>query len=29
VDGIKRNDFLRYRKDWYVPENMLVTIAGG
>lgn len=29
VKGIKRNDFVLYRKMHYYPENMLVTIAGG
>lgn len=29
VKGIKRNDFINYRKLHYFPENMLLTIAGG
>lgn len=29
VKSIKRNDFIEYRKAFYHPENMLVTIAGG
>lgn len=29
VMGIKREDFVDYRKIHYQPENMLVTIAGG
>lgn len=29
VKGIKRNDFVNYRKVHYYPENMLLTIAGG
>ncbi len=29
VKAIKRNDFVRYRKTHYYPENMLVTVAGG
>lgn len=29
VKGIKRNDFVLYRKTYYNPENMLLTIAGG
>lgn len=29
VHGIKRNDFVSYRKMHYHPENMLVTVAGG
>ena len=29
VKAIKREDFVNYRKEYYHPENMLVTIAGG
>jgi predicted Zn-dependent peptidase len=29
VRGIKRNDFVSYRKMHYHPENMLITVAGG
>lgn len=29
VKAITRNDFLSYRKDHYVPENMLLTVTGG
>ena len=29
VKGIKRDDFVSYRKMHYYPENMLVTVAGG
>ncbi len=29
VKGIKRDDFVRYRKIHYHSENMLVTVAGG
>lgn len=29
VKAIKKDDFLRYRKTHYYPENMLITIAGG
>jgi predicted Zn-dependent peptidase len=29
VGGMKRSDFLDYRKDFYTPENMVVTVAGG
>jgi predicted Zn-dependent peptidase len=29
VKGIKRSDFVNYRKLHYHPENMLVTVAGG
>jgi predicted Zn-dependent peptidase len=29
VKGLTRDDFLRYRKVHYFPENMLVTVAGG
>ena len=29
VRAIKRDDFVRYRKMHYYPENMLVTVAGG
>ncbi|MCX6704858.1 MAG: pitrilysin family protein, partial [Candidatus Woesebacteria bacterium] len=29
VKAINRDDFVRYRKMHYYPENMLVTIAGG
>ena len=29
VRGVKREDFLKYRKVHYYPENMLVTVAGG
>lgn len=29
VKGIKRDDFVGYRKIHYFPENMLLTIAGG
>ena len=29
VKGIKRSDFINYRKTHYHPENMLLTIAGG
>jgi predicted Zn-dependent peptidase len=29
VKGIDRNDFVRYRKEHYHPDQMLVTVAGG
>lgn len=29
VRNVKKNDFLRYRKRYYYPENMLITVAGG
>lgn len=29
VKAITRDDFVNYRKTYYRPENMLVTIAGG
>jgi predicted Zn-dependent peptidase len=29
VKGINRDDFVRYRKIHYHPENMLITVAGG
>jgi len=29
VKGIKRDDFVKYRKVHYYPENMLVTVTGG
>ena len=29
VKAVKRDDFLRYRKMHYYPENMLITVAGG
>ncbi|KKR43270.1 MAG: hypothetical protein UU51_C0011G0002 [Microgenomates group bacterium GW2011_GWC1_41_20] len=29
VKGITRDDFISYRKAFYYPENMLITIAGG
>jgi predicted Zn-dependent peptidase len=29
VSAIKRDDFMRYRKIHYYPENMLVCVAGG
>lgn len=29
VQGMKRSDFLSYRKSFYVPENMIITVAGG
>ncbi|MEK7061428.1 MAG: pitrilysin family protein [Patescibacteria group bacterium] len=29
VKRIAKNDFLRYRKRHYYPENMLISIAGG
>jgi len=29
VRAVKKEDFLRYRKSYYYPENMLVTISGG
>ncbi len=29
VQGMKRSDFLSYRKSYYVPENMIITVAGG
>jgi predicted Zn-dependent peptidase len=29
VKGIKRDDFVSYRKVHYHPENMLITVAGG
>ena len=29
VKGMTRNDFLRYRKSYYYPENIIVTVAGG
>jgi predicted Zn-dependent peptidase len=28
VRGIKREDFVNYRKEYYVPENMLVCVSG-
>jgi predicted Zn-dependent peptidase len=28
IKNMKRNDFVRYRKGYYYPENMLVTVAG-
>lgn len=29
VKSIKKDDFVSYRKRYYHPENMLVTVAGG
>ncbi len=29
VRNINRNDFIRYRKIHYYPENMLISVAGG
>lgn len=29
VRNLKKDDFLRYRKIHYYPENMLITVAGG
>lgn len=29
VRGIERDDFVRYRKMHYYPQNMLITVAGG
>jgi predicted Zn-dependent peptidase len=29
VANLKKDDFLRYRKMHYYPENMLITVAGG
>jgi len=29
VDSITRQDFIDYQKKFYVPENILITIAGG
>lgn len=29
VRGLKREDFLDYRRRFYTPDNMVVTIAGG
>ena len=29
VKGMKRSDFLNYRKRYYYPENMLITVSGG
>jgi len=28
VSGLKREDFIRYRKRYYYPENMLLTVVG-
>ena len=29
VGGMKRKDFLDYRSNFYTPENMILTVAGG
>ena len=29
VKGMKRQDFLDYRTNFYNPENMIITVAGG
>jgi len=29
VGGMKRNDFISYQKNFYNPENMIITVAGG
>lgn len=29
VQGMRREDFVDYRKDFYNPENMIITVAGG
>ncbi len=29
VKSVKRNDFLRYRKDHYVGESTIITVSGG
>jgi len=29
VSEMKRKDFVDYRKSFYVPENMIITVAGG
>lgn len=29
VAGMKREDFINYRKAFYNPENMILTVAGG
>ena len=29
VGGMRRNDFIDYRKNFYIAENMILTIAGG
>jgi predicted Zn-dependent peptidase len=29
VAGMKRQDFLDYRKDFYTADNMILTVAGG
>lgn len=29
VQGIRREDFLNYRSDFYNAENMIITVAGG
>ena len=29
VGGMKRNDFIDYRKSFYTAENMILTVAGG
>ncbi len=29
IDTVVRQDFLQYQRNFYVPKNMLVTIAGG
>ena len=29
VLGIKKNDFLDFRKHWYQPENMVLGVVGG
>ncbi len=29
IDAITRQDFLHYQNSFYVPKNMLITIAGG
>jgi len=29
VESIKRDDFVKYRKKYYYPENILITVSGG
>ncbi len=29
VGNMKRNDFVEYRSNFYIPENMILTVAGG
>jgi len=29
IKAVDRSDFLSYRKKYYYPENMLITVAGG